>query len=367
MLRTPASRGTGPCRAYSPETALSLGLAASPSSGGGSSRTPSAARTLFSISRASAGRSFRNTRALSLPLADAFTVIAVPGTRLLDDLVVGAQIQDLAFARGAFSVQNVEVGFPERRRDLVLDDLDLGFVTDHLIARLDRAGAADVQAHRRVELQRIAASGGFRAAEHDADLHADLVDEDDQRIGAVDRGGQLAQRLRHQARLQARQRVAHVAFDLGAWRQRRHRVDDHQVDTARTHQRVGDLERLLAGVGLRDQQLGQVDAQLLRIGDVERVLGVDERAGAAQLLHLGDGLQGQRGFARRFGAVDLDDAPARQAADAQRDVEPERAGGHGLHFLDRGVGVHPHDRALAELLFNLRQGGGQRLALFSRV
>src|ERR1700704_6570047 len=49
-----------------------------------------------------------------------------------------------------------------------------------------------------------APGGGCRGAVHDADLHADLVDEDHHRIGAVDRGGELAQRLAHQPRLQAR-------------------------------------------------------------------------------------------------------------------------------------------------------------------
>ena len=52
-----------------------------------------------------------------------------------------------------------------------------------------------------------------------------------------------------------------------------------------------------------------------------------------QLLHFGDDLQRQRGLARRLRAVDLDDAPARQAADAERDVEAERAGGDGLDVL----------------------------------
>jgi hypothetical protein len=42
------------------------------------------------------------------------------------------------------------------------------------------------------------------------------------------------------------------------------------------------------------------------------VLGVDEGADAAGALRLGDGVQGERGLARRLGAEDLDDAAARQ-------------------------------------------------------
>ena len=36
-----------------------------------------------------------------------------------------------------------------------------------------------------VRLQRVAAGGGFRAAEHHADLHCDLVDEDDRAVGLL--------------------------------------------------------------------------------------------------------------------------------------------------------------------------------------
>jgi hypothetical protein len=67
---------------------------------------------------------------------------------------------------------------------------------------------------------------------------------------------------------------------------------------------------------------------------IERVLGVDEGRGAAQLLHLGDDLQGERRLARGLRAVDLDHPAARQAADAEREVEAERAGGDDLHVLD---------------------------------
>ncbi len=65
----------------------------------------------------------------------------------------------------------------------------------------------------------------------------------------VDRGGELAQRLAHQPRLQAGLAVAHLAFELGARHQRGDRIDHQHVDRAGAHQRVGDLERLLAGSG----------------------------------------------------------------------------------------------------------------------
>ena len=54
--------------------------------------------------------------------------------------------------------------------------------------------------------------------------------------------------------------VAHLALDLGLRRQRRDRVDRDDVERARADQQLGDLERLLAGVGLGDEQLVDVDA-----------------------------------------------------------------------------------------------------------
>ena len=96
--------------------------------------------------------------------------------------------------------------------------------------------------------------------------------------------------------------VAHLALDFGARRQRRDRIDDQHVDGARAHQRVGDLERLLAGVGLRNQEIVEIDAELAGIDRIERMFGVDEGADAALLLRLGDDMQRQRRLARGFRA-----------------------------------------------------------------
>ncbi len=170
------------------------------------------------------------------------------------------------------------------------------------------------------------------------------------------------QRLAHQPRLQAHLRLAHLALDLGLGRERRHRVHHDHVHRAGAHQHVGDLERLLAGVRLRDQQLVDVHAELLGVGGIERVLRVDEGGGAAHLLHFRDHLQGQRGLARGLGPVDLDHPAARQAAHAEGQVQAQRPGGDHLDVLD-GLGVHPHDGALAVLLFDLRQRRRQCLRL----
>ena len=95
--------------------------------------------------------------------------------------------------------------------------------------------------------------------------------------------------------------VAHLALDLGARHQGGDRIDDEDVDRVRADQSVGDLERLLAGIGLRDDQLIDIDAQLLGIDRVERMLGVDEGGGAAVALRLGDDVERERRLARASG------------------------------------------------------------------
>src|SRR5205814_3331590 len=101
------------------------------------------------------------------------------------------------------------------RRDLVFHDLNASFVADDLFSPLDGADAADIKADRGVKLERVASRRRFRIAEHDADLHSYLVDENDQDIGALDVRGELAQRLAHQSGLQAGKLIAHLALDLG--------------------------------------------------------------------------------------------------------------------------------------------------------
>ena len=128
-------------------------------------------------------------------------------------------------------------------------------------ALLERLDAADVEPDRGVELERPPAGSDLGVAEHDADLLPELVDEDRGRLGLADGAGQLAQGLAHEPGLEADVRVAHLPLELGPWGQRRHRVDDHDVERAAADEQLGDLQRLLAIVGLRDQQLVDVDAR----------------------------------------------------------------------------------------------------------
>jgi hypothetical protein len=88
------------------------------------------------------------------------------------------------------------------------------------------------------------------------------------------------------------------AFDLGARGERGDQIDDGGSIAPVADEGVDDLGGLLAAVGLRDQEVLELDAEPAGVVGVERVLGVDEGAHAARALGLGDRVQGQRGLAR---------------------------------------------------------------------
>src|SRR3546814_2602166 len=72
---------------------------------------------------------------------------------------------------------------------------------------------SDIETHRCIEFERVAAGRGFGVAVHHADLHAQLVDEDHERFRFADRAGKLAERLRHQSGLKADMAVAPFTLD----------------------------------------------------------------------------------------------------------------------------------------------------------
>ncbi len=154
--------------------------------------------------------------------------------------------------------------------------------------------------------------------------------------------------------------VAHLALDLRARDERGDGVDDDEVEGAGADQHVHDLQGLLAVVRLGQDEVVDVDAELLGVLGVQGVLRVHEGHLAAGLLRVRHRVQGQGRLTGGLRSVDLDDAAARQAADAEGHVERGRSGRDDLDGLHRPL-AHAHDRALAELPFNLCECGIQGL------
>ncbi len=181
-----------------------------------------------------------------------------------------------------------------------------------------------------------------------------------------DDAGEFAERLRHEARLQAHRGVAHVAFEFGLGNERGDRVDDDHIDAAGADQRLRDFQGLLAVVGLRDQEIVHVHAELAGVDGIEGVLGVDEGGDAAQLLRFGDDVQGHGGLTAGFRAVDFDDAAARKSADAQSQIQREASGGNYADGHQHVAAAQAHDRAFAVVLFDLGYGRFQQFGFFIR-
>ena len=109
----------------------------------------------------------------------------------------------------------------------------------------------------------------------------------------VEVGGELAQRLRHEASLSADVVIAHVAFDLGLWCECRNRVDDDDVERTGTDEHVAYFEGLFTRVGLGDQQAVDIDADRFGVDGIHGVFGVDVGARTTVTLCLGNNVGGQ--------------------------------------------------------------------------
>jgi hypothetical protein len=82
----------------------------------------------------------------------------------------------------------------------------------------------------------------------------------------------------------------------------------------------------------------------------------------AGLLHVGHEMEAERRLAGRLRPVDLTDPAPRDPADADGRIEIDGAGGNDGDLLAWRIGAHAHDRPLAEPLFDLGDGKGERLA-----
>ena len=75
-------------------------------------------------------------------LSDADIAVGEPCAGLCDDFVCNAHIENGTFLRNAFTVDNVELGNAERRRNLVFNDFDARAVSDGRIALFQRVDFA---------------------------------------------------------------------------------------------------------------------------------------------------------------------------------------------------------------------------------
>ena len=143
------------------------------------------------------------------------------------------------------------------------------------------ASAPHIDADGAVKFQGVAAGGRFGIAEHHADLHADLVDEDKRGFALADNAGEFSHRLAHQAGLKADVRIAHIAGHFGGGNKGGDRIDDDHIDGVGFDEHFGDIEGLFAGIGLADKERTDINADAFCPCGIEGVLGIDKGRDAA--------------------------------------------------------------------------------------
>src|ERR1700722_15154503 len=123
---------------------------------------------LFDVATPIHGRLFRNQLGANLPfdvfgnlrmllqegggiflaLPHPFTLVAVPRTGFLHQIVQHTDLDEFAFLGDSRAVHDFELSLAKRWRHFVLDHLDPRHRPDHFLAILDGADAADIHAHR---------------------------------------------------------------------------------------------------------------------------------------------------------------------------------------------------------------------------
>src|SRR3989344_3909368 len=174
--------------------------------------------------------------------------------RFLDETEFFTERERLALTGDSFSIEHVEFRLAERGCHLVFHDFDAGSAADRFFTLLYLCNAADIDAHRCIEFKCFATRRRFGIAKHDAYLHADLIDENDNRLCLRDDSGQFAECLRHKTSLLSHVTLTHVALNLVFRCECSDRVDYDDVYFSAAHQRLHNLERLLAGVWLGNKQ-----------------------------------------------------------------------------------------------------------------
>ena len=220
---------------------------------------------------------------------------------------------------------------------------------------LDCIDLADLQAHRRVELQCTSAGCRLRIAEHDTNLFTDLIDKDGNRTRFADDTRELTHRLAHETSLQAYMRITHIAFDFRLWHKCRYRIDNDNINCTTAHQSLDDIERLLARIRLRNQQVIDIHTKLFRIDRIKRMLSINKSGNTALLLSLCNHMQRDRRLTRGFRSINLNDTPTRNTANAQRCIQRQDSGRDDLDVHMRRCFPQTHDGALAKILLNLFQ------------
>ena len=154
--------------------------------------------------------------------------------------------------------------------------------------------------------------------------------------------------------------VPHFAVDFGLRHKGCHRVHNNDVDSARTYERFGNVESLLAGIRLGHEERFDIDTELTSINRIKSVFCVDEGCNAAKLLSFCNSMQSKRCLTGRFRSINFNDTSARETAYAKCHVELNATRRNDRDIFDRLL-TEGHDGTFTVILFDL---GDSRLDCF---
>ena len=241
----------------------------------------------------------------------------------MDDVLLYGKIQNIPLSGNTLSEHDIKFRLTEGRGDLILYNFYTGMVSHHNASLFQRLDAADIQANRGIEFQSPPSRCGLRVSEHDADFFPELVNEYHAAVGLADGRRQLPACLRHHSCLQAHMGIPHLSVYLLSGDKGCHGVHNNDIHRAGAYHGLGNFQRLLAGIRLRDIEVIHIYPDVSGIHRIQGMLCVNKACDAAALLYLRHHVQGDSGFSGGFRSVNLYNSSPRNSADPKRDIQSE--------------------------------------------
>ena len=150
--------------------------------------------------------------------------------------------------------------------------------------------------------------------------------------------------------------ITHIALNLRTRHQSRYRVHHDNIDGAAAHQRLYNLQRLLASIRLGNQKIVNIHAQILGINRVQGMLRINKGCHAPLPLRLGNHVQGYGSLTRGLRTVNLNDTPPGNTAHAQGDIKGQNTCRNNFYVHIGCRITQAHNGTLAIVLLNLLHG-----------
>ena len=239
----------------------------------------------------------------------------------MDHSDLGSKIQHIAFEGNAFAEHNIKFRFLKRRRDLILNDLGAGSVTDNVSAGFKLFHTTDLHTYGGIEFQSITTGGNLRISVEYTDLLTKLVDKYNRTVASSDGSGQFPECLGHQSCLKTYMGITHIAFQLCLRNQCGNRVNHHDIDCTGADHGFGNLQCLLSVIRLGNIHIIHIYADCLGICGIQCMLRINKSGNSSALLYFSDHMKGYRGLTGRFRSEDLYDSSLGNTAETQRNVQ----------------------------------------------